>query len=148
VQRIINLVIGGFIAALSAALLAGCGDSTPPPVVPPDYPPEITLFEMDSTVFHAGTVITFAIRAGDDNGLDSAIIEFGDGNRRLFALEQYTHFAPFFQRQYGKPGSFITSLTVYDGKRQSAREEITVTVLDDSVPFPNQYPLSGKQNRP
>ena len=132
-----NTLLVAVICLLAAlSLLIGCSDSTSPPPLPPDNPPTITLFEMDSTVLHVGTKVLFGIRASDDNGLDSAVLDFGDGFRWLFILDGLKHFAPFLERQYGDHGFFNTSLTVYDGKKQSAHQEIYVMVYPDSVPAP------------
>jgi hypothetical protein len=127
-----------FIAVV--CFFTACDDSTPPPVVPPDDPPTIDLFTMDSTSFHAGYTVTFGIRAVDDKGLDSAIINYGDGNRFRFDLGGAKHFAPFFQRTYGTPGFYTTSLVVYDSKHQIDQRGINVMVFPpDTLATPVQH---------
>ena len=105
---------------------AGCGGGGNDPA--PDKPPFITAFTLDTTAAYTGVNINFHIDAGDDLGLDSAVVDYGDFTRNLLTLRGRKHLSATLASYYSVPGPYHIVLRVYDTARQVATSEADVVI--------------------
>ncbi len=136
-RNIIILLAATFCCAVLMVSFIACDEATPPPPIIPDDPPQITLFNMNTTVLTHRDTATISFGATDDFGIDSAIVDYGTPSGiRFKRVDAGKHLSGYITRQWGEVGFFTSTFTVYDRKGQVDRDSIFIMVFPDTINTP------------
>ncbi|MGB6650050.1 MAG: hypothetical protein WBG01_16095, partial [Bacteroidota bacterium] len=122
-----------------------CKEEITPPPTPPeevDNPPVVQRFFATPNSGTEPITVTFTLRATDDNGLDSLVVDFGDASRQVIDSQQKKDTSLELSHQYNSP-SVSARLTAYDTEGQSDTSQVQLSIVGNRLPTIQVIQLDG-----